>query len=112
VLSSKRLSSMQEAAALLNCRRLPARLNSSEVALLLGFQEHDVAPLVGARLLVVLGKPAANAPKYFAAVDVLARADDVEWLSQATRALARFWQGKNLRKRSASSSRPLVESEA
>jgi hypothetical protein len=103
---------MQEAAALLNCRRLPARLNSSEVALLLGFQEHDVAPLVGARLLVVLGKPAANAPKYFAAVDVLARADDVEWLSQATRALARFWQGKNLRKRSASSSRPLVESEA
>ena len=112
MLSSKRISSIQEATALLNCRRLPARLNSSEVALLLGFHEHDIAPLVGAKLLVVLGKPAPNAPKYFAAVDVLARADDVDWLSQATRALARFWQGKNQRKHGALSSRPLAEAEA
>jgi hypothetical protein len=48
--------------------------------------------------LDALGKPALNAPKYFAAVDVIARAEDAEWLSQATKALARFWQRKNLRK--------------
>ena len=70
MLTSRHQCTVQEAMALLNCRRLPVRLNSSEVALLLGFQEHDISALVAARLLAPLGKPAANAPKYFAAVEV------------------------------------------
>lgn len=102
---TKATSSLENAIALLNCRRLPARLNTSETAVLLGVQEHDVAPLVAARLLVVLGKPAPNAPKYFAAVEVLARAENPDWLSQATRALAKFWQGKNQRKKGLTISR-------
>jgi hypothetical protein len=99
--SAKQISSGQEILALLNCRRLPARLSTGETAVLLGFQEHAIAPLIAAKLLAPLGKPAPNAPKYFATVDVLAAAQDRDWLSQATRALARHWRIKNSRKRSA-----------
>lgn len=88
----------QEALAVLNCQRLPARLNTTETAVLLGFQEHDIAPLMAANLLVPLGKPAPNAPKYFAAVDVVSSAQDRDWLSKATRAIARHWLKKNNRK--------------
>ncbi len=97
MLSPRHALSPQDKFALFNCRRLPARLNSSETALLLGLNDHDIAPLVAAKLLLPLGKPAQNAPKYFAAVDVLVRADDREWLSDATKALARHWQAKNSR---------------
>jgi hypothetical protein len=92
-------TSFQEGLALLNCRRLPGRLNTTEVALLLGFQEHDIPALVASRLLEPLGKPAPNAPKYFAAVDVVERAENRSWLSEATRALSRYWADKNRRKR-------------
>ena len=63
--------------------------------LLLGFREHDIAPLVAAKLLVPLGKPAANAPKYFAAVAIVDRAADLLWLAQAAKAVAKHWQFKN-----------------
>ena len=95
MLAGKKISSLQDAFALLNCHRLPARLNTSEVAVLLGFQEHDIAPLVAAKLLTPLGKPAPNSPKYFAATEVLACAENRDWLSQATRAIARHWAAKN-----------------
>jgi hypothetical protein len=72
MLNAKRICNPQDALALLNCRRLPARLNTSEVAVLLGFQEHDIAPLIAARLMAPLGKPAPNAPKYFATVEIAA----------------------------------------
>jgi len=95
MLAGKKISSLQDAFALLNCQRLPARLNTSEVAILLGFQEHDIAPLVAAKLLSPLGKPAPNAPKYFASVEILACVQDRDWLSQATKAIARRWLAKN-----------------
>ena len=98
---SKATSSLENAIALLNCRRLPARLNTSETAVLLGVQEHDIAPLVAAKLLAPLGKPAANAPKYFASVEVVARAESSSWLSEATKTLAKHWLAKNRRKRPA-----------
>src|SRR6266404_972596 len=63
-----------------------------------GFQEHDIAPLVAAKLLVPLGKPAANGPKYFAAVEIAERASNAEWLSSATKVLAKHWLRKNQRK--------------
>lgn len=87
-----------DAAAILNCRRLPARLNTTETALLLGFKEHDIPALVMARLLAPLGKPAANAPKYFAAVEIVARMENPSWLSEATRVITRKWAAKNSRK--------------
>lgn len=99
--ASKRIVSGQDMLAILNCHRLPGRLTTAETAVLLGFQEHDIAPLVAGRLLTPLGKPAPNAPKYFAAVEVRACADDREWLSQATKTLARHWHDKNSRKKNA-----------
>jgi hypothetical protein len=98
MLASRSAATAQEKFALLNCRRLPGRLNTSEAALLLGFQEHDIALLIAAKLVVPLGKPAPNAPKYFAAVEILARATDPPWLAKATMALAKHWQLKNQRK--------------
>ena len=41
--------------------------------MLLGFQEHDIAPLMAAKLLVPLGKPAPNAPNDFAVTDIAVR---------------------------------------
>ena len=98
MLASRSVATAQEKFALLNCRRLPGRLNTSEAALLLGFQEHDIALLVAAKFLVPLGKPAPNAPKYFAATDIADRASDSEWLSCATKELAKHWLRKNQRK--------------
>jgi hypothetical protein len=95
MLANRAASSVPEKFALLNCQRLPARLNTSETALLLGFQEHDIAPLIAAKLLVPLGKPAPNAPKYFAAVEIVERAANSEWLSTATKAIAKHWLRKN-----------------
>src|SRR5260370_30369860 len=95
MLANRAASSVPEKFALLNCQRLPARLNTSETGLLLGFQEHDIAPLIAARLLVPLGKPAPNAPKYFAAVEIAERASNSEWLSSATKAIAKHWRRKN-----------------
>jgi hypothetical protein len=98
MLSSRSAATAQEKFALLNCRRLPGRLNTLEAALLLGFQEHDITLLIAAKLLVPLGKPAPNAPKYFAAVEITERASDAEWLSGATKELAKHWLRKNQRK--------------
>jgi hypothetical protein len=67
--------------------------------LLLGIQEHDIAPLIRAKLLLPLGKPAPNAPKYFAAVEIVSRREDLGWLSRVTRILANYWLAKNARKR-------------
>src|SRR5439155_18242770 len=95
MLNGRHNATPQEVVSLLNCRRLPARLNTTETAVLLGFQEHDISTLIAAKLLVPLGKPAPNAPKYFACADVLEHARDKDWLNQATKALARHWAAKN-----------------
>ena|SRR5438105_5005889 len=98
MISSKAPGRPSDAFALMNCRRLPARLNTSEAALLLGVHDHDIPVLVGARLLDPLGKPAPNAPKYFAAVDVMAAAENRDWLAKATATIAKHWREKNGRK--------------
>jgi hypothetical protein len=54
--------------------------------------------LITAKLLTPLGKPAPNAPKDFASVEILSAAQDRDWLSQATRLLSRYWSEKNNRK--------------
>jgi hypothetical protein len=101
MLTGKKTSNPQDAFTLLNCLHLPARLNSTEAAVFLGFQEHDIAVLVGAKLLEPLGKPAQNSPKYFAAVDVETLSRNRDWLDKATRTLSRHWLRKNQAKREA-----------
>jgi hypothetical protein len=106
MLAGGHMSSPQSTMAVLKCRRLPARLNVTEVAILLGFKEHDIAPLIVAKLLTPLGKPAPNAPKYFAAIEIVRRMESTGWLSEATRTLARRWSAKNSRKRQSGNQSP------
>lgn len=98
MLASRSAGPAHEKFSLLNCRRLPGRLNTTEASVVLGFQEHDIAPLIRVKLLVPLGRPAVNSPKYFAAVDVVELAANAKWLASATKALAKHWFRKNQQK--------------
>ena len=106
---SKKTISLEEEALLLDGRRLPARLTSAGVAVVLGFQEHDIAQLVVAKLLIPLGKPVHNSPKHFAAVDIIQAAQDREWLSTATRQISRYWQSRNEKRATSSLAEPPQE---
>jgi len=74
---------------------LPARLDSKQTADILGFQEHDIAPLIREEMLEPLGKPMPNARKYFARVQIMEIANDPVWLSKATKVIYKHWQEKN-----------------
>jgi hypothetical protein len=76
-----------------------ARLTADETACALGFQPHDLAVLMAVGLLKPLGKPAQNAPKFFAAKTVQELGRDEQWLHKATLAVARHWHGKNARRK-------------
>lgn len=93
------LNPQSEAFAILNCRRLPGRLTTTQTAMMLGFPEHDLPVLVNAGLLKPLGTPAANAPKYFAAAEIAAHAQEILWLSRATKMVSKFWKEKNEEKK-------------
>ena len=75
--------------------RLPARLDVSQAAQLLGFTEADLRTLVAARLLKPLGQPSPNSPKFFAAVELEQLRTDLHWLARATEAVHRHWRRKN-----------------
>jgi hypothetical protein len=74
--------------------QLPARLEVQEIAFLLGFNDSDIPILIAAELLKPLGKPAPNAPKFFARVEIERCGTDVDWLNQATRSAAQYWKRK------------------
>lgn len=80
---------------LLNYRRLPGRLDVTQIATLLGLLPHEIPILVRLGLLKPLGNPAANAHKYFASVSVEQSARDPVWLDKATRAIAKHVRQKN-----------------
>lgn len=77
----------------------PARIDAAQTAAILGFQAHDIPTLVAAKMLKPLGKPVQNSVKYFAAVEVLARFDDPDWLNRATQRTSERWEVKNARKK-------------
>ncbi len=79
-------------------RQLPGRVNVEFAAKLLGFQPGDMAILIRHKMLLPLGKPKPNAPKYFATIYVLALANDPEWLDEATQIIYDYWKEKNSRK--------------
>ena len=74
--------------------QLPARLEAKEIAVLLGFSESDIPILMAGGLLKPLGRPAPNAPKFFARVEIEHCAENVDWLNQATRCVAQYWKRK------------------
>ena len=76
-----------------------ARLTAEETACALGFQVHDLAVLMAAGLLKPLGKPAQNAPKFFAAKTVQELGRDEQWLHKASLAVTGGWRRKNARRK-------------
>jgi hypothetical protein len=79
----------------LDSPRLPARLDVDQTAELLGFMPHEIPVLVKARLLKPLGEPAQNGHKFFPSAEILALAQDRQWLDKATKIVQRHWQMKN-----------------
>jgi hypothetical protein len=90
-------SGMQAAVAAWAARGLPARLDAAATARLLGFAEHDIQVLLRAGKLTPLGDPAPNAPKWFAAIELIQLAADREWLSRASREVSKYWRHKRER---------------
>ena len=88
---------MQAAMATWAAKDLPARLDVAETAKLLGFAQHDIQVLMAAGKLTPLGDPAPNAPKWFAAVEMIRLATDPEWLNKATKELSK--DGRHKRER-------------
>ena len=78
---------------------LPARLDVMATAKLLGFGKHDIQILMAARKLVPLGDPAPNAPKWFAAIEIIRLATDKDWLNKATKEVSKYWKHKRRRRR-------------
>jgi len=78
-------------------RHLPARLDVPAAAKLLGLAVSDIQVLMFGGKLTPLGDPAPNAPKWFAAVEVIQLAADKEWLHRATREIAKHWRSKRQR---------------
>ena len=82
-------------AAFLNLRRMPAMLNSEQVATLLGCHPDCIPILVSAGQLKPLGNPGPNAVKQFARCDILEKGEDPAWLDKTSRVLSRYWRHKN-----------------
>jgi hypothetical protein len=89
---------IQSAIATWARKGLPARIDVTQTAKLLGFAEHDIPILMAARKLIPLGEPATNAPKFFAAVEVIQFTMDKEWLHKATKEVSRRWRDKRSRR--------------
>jgi hypothetical protein len=79
-------------------RGLPARLDVGTTAKLLGFAEHDIQILMAVGKLNPLGDPAPNAPKWFAAVEMIRLAVDQDWLHKATKEISKYWRNKRERR--------------
>jgi hypothetical protein len=79
-------------------RGLPARLDVAATAKLLGFTESDMQILLAVGKLTPLGDPAPNAPKWFAAVEMIRLATDQDWVHKATREIAKHWRSKRERR--------------
>jgi hypothetical protein len=76
---------------------LPARLDVVATAKLLGFAENDIQVLMSVGKLTPLGDPAPNAPKWFAAVEMIRLAADQDWLHKATKDISKYWRNKRER---------------
>ena len=102
---------LQAAVTAWAARGLPARIDAAATARLLGFAEHDIQVLLRGGKLVALGDPAHNAPKWFAAIELIRLAADKDWLSRASREVNRYWRHKRQRypkRRALSSPQPVA----
>ena len=54
--------------------------------------ESDIQILMALGKLIPLGDPAPNAPKWFAAVEMIQLAADKDWLHKATKEISKHWR--------------------
>lgn len=80
---------------ILNAVRLPARLNSEQVAALLNCHKDYIQILIRKNLLTPLGRPSHNATRYFATQSIERLLQDEVFLEQATNAMYRAVKAKN-----------------
>jgi hypothetical protein len=90
----------------LTLQRLPARLTVEQTAWILGFQKHEIAILIAAKLLKPLGHPPANGTKFICAATLENLKNDEKWLARASDEVNRFWKRKNSGRKSRNSNWP------
>ena|SRR5438045_836580 len=73
---------------------LPGRLSALQCAWLIGCAEHDIPILTAAGLLKPLGRPAANAPKYYALADVEQLRSSPKLLDKGSAVIQAHWKKK------------------
>lgn len=95
----------QEKKDFLMLTTLPARLTIAQSAILLGFNESDIAVLVSAGLLKPLGHPPPTGSKFFATTELLILRNDPRWLAKASDAVVNYWKKKNLSRTTMKNSR-------
>ena len=81
---------------ILNCRRLPSRLNAEQVSALIGCNPHDIPALIRAGLLKPLGNPVPNSVKWFASCDLEEKVSDPKWCARVTTTIYDFWKSKKI----------------
>ncbi len=62
--------------------------------------------LVGAGLLIPLGRPPRNRPKFFATETLEQLRRDEKWVAHASDAIMNYWKQRNARKKTVSGLRP------
>ena len=85
----------------LSWKVVPARLDATQAAWLLGFNPHEVPLLIAAGLLKPLGHPARNSTKFFATEILEQLRRDEKWLARASDAISAYWRKRNARKQKA-----------
>ena len=84
-----------EEKSFLSLRTLPARLDAEQAGWYLGCNLESVTVLMAAGLLKPLGRPAANAAKFFALAELEQLRADPKWMSRATEAIQNWHRKKN-----------------
>ena len=98
---------------LLNLRRLPGRIPAEMTATLLGLHTDHVTLLVKHDLLTPLGGFKGDSTvKWFASVEILERASDVEFLSKATALIARSHRERNEERKTIRVGRGRIQADA
>jgi hypothetical protein len=82
----------------LSLPRLPARVDYHGAAILLNFEVSAIKALVEMGHLKPAGNPKGSEHKYFPTKTILRHADDEKWVSDATRAVSKYWAEKNSRR--------------
>ena len=90
----------------LNLNRLPARVDYQGAGILLHFEFAAIKALVEMGYLKPAGNLKGLERKYLCTKTILKLADDEKWVNEATRAVSRYWAGKNARRKPGTSQEP------